>query len=145
MPDPSEHLEQVTVDNSLLDLARTDPMDHRVPPWLGVQAQAAQIGEGVLCQCANHHRWFGWPNVVNVCLTCSGAAVNEYVIPVRRSGNVGDHLDQVLQARLNVECCCTAENGGTYCGQPECDIYYCHDCGDEFSEPCPRHEGVDHV
>lgn len=30
----------------------------------------------VLCQCANHHRWFGWPNVVNVCLTCSGAAVN---------------------------------------------------------------------
>lgn len=60
MPDPSEHLEQVTVDNSLLDLARTDPMDHRVPPWLGVQAQAAQIGEGVLCQCANHHRWFGW-------------------------------------------------------------------------------------
>lgn len=24
------------------------------------------------------------------------------------------------------------------------DIYYCHDCGDEFSEPCIRHEGVDH-
>ena len=22
---------------------------------------------------------------------------------------------------------------------------YCHDCGDGFSEPCPRHEGVDHV
>lgn len=56
--------------------------------------------------------------------------------------SLGDHLDQVLQARLSVECCCTAENGGTYCGQPECDIYYCHDCGDEFSEPCPRHEGV---
>lgn len=70
----------------------------------------------VLCQCANHHRWFGWPNVVNVCMTCSGAAINEYVMPVRRSGNVGDHLDQVLQARLSVECCCSVENGGTYCG-----------------------------
>lgn len=43
------------------------------------------------------------------------------------------------------ECCCSVEDGGTYCGQPECDIYYCHDCGDEFSEPCPRHEGVNYV
>ena len=24
-------------------------------------------------------------------------------------------------------------------------LHYCHDCGDEFSEPCIRHEGVDHV
>ncbi len=45
----------------------------------------------------------------------------------------------------NRECCCSVEDGGTYCGQPECDIYYCQDCGDEFSEPCPRHEGVNHV
>lgn len=141
-PDTSENQPG---DNSLLDLARTSPMDPRLPPRLSVQAQAAPIGGGVLCQCANHHRRFGWPNVVNVCLTCSGAAVNEYVIPVRRSGNVGDHLDQVLQARLSVECCCSVEDGGTYCEQPECDIYYCHDCGDEFSEPYPRHEGVDHV
>lgn len=46
--------------------------------------------------------------------------------------------------RDRAECCCT-ELGDPYCGQPECDIYYCHDCGDEFSEPCIRHEGVDHV
>ena len=51
----------------------------------------------------------------------------------------------VVDGPDGVECCCTAENGGTYCGQPECDIYYCHDCGDEFSEPCPRHEGVNHA
>lgn len=70
----------------------------------------------ILCQCANHHRWFGWSNVVNVCLTCSGAAVNEYVMPARRSGDVGDALDGVLQAHLSVECCCSVEDGGTYCG-----------------------------
>jgi hypothetical protein len=39
------------------------------------------------------------------------------------------------------ECCCT-ENGEPYCGRPECDIYYCEECGDEFNEPCPRHVGV---
>ena len=62
----------------------------------------------ILCQCANHHRWFGWPNVVNVCLTCSGAAVNEYVMPARRSGNVGDAADQVLQLRARLEMSPTA-------------------------------------
>lgn len=51
-----------------------------------------------------------------------------------------DWLSQ--HSTLNRECCCSVEDGGTYCGQPECDVYYCHDCGDEFSEPCPRHEGV---
>jgi hypothetical protein len=25
------------------------------------------------------------------------------------------------------------------------NVVACHDCGDEFSEPCIRHEGVDHV
>lgn len=137
---PNEALEEVPVDNGCIN-GCSAPFGVRCSVCNTEKRQPSMI----LCQCANHHRWFGWPNVVNVCLTCSGAAVNEYVMPVRRSGNVGDHLDQVLQARLSVECCCTAENGGTYCGQPECDIYYCHDCGDEFSEPCPRHEGVDHV
>lgn len=53
--------------------------------------------------------------------------------------------DEQEFAMLMLECCCSVEDGGTYCGRPECDIYYCHDCGDEFSEPCPRHEGVDYV
>lgn len=36
-------------------------------------------------------------------------------------------------------CSCTEEDAAPYCGRPECDIYYCEDCGDEFDEPCPRH------
>lgn len=41
-------------------------------------------------------------------------------------------------------CNCT-ENWEPYCGRPECDIDWCRDCGDEYSEPCARHTGVDHV
>lgn len=105
-------------------------------------------------------------------------------LPPRRSGNVADAHDQVIQARLGQQRCvcghhervhaggnclagtpldacacygfigddfvfpstcnCTKE-GLPYCGRPECDIDWCWYCGDEYTEPCPRHEGVDHV
>lgn len=42
------------------------------------------------------------------------------------------------------ECCCTDTGDGPYCGDPECDIFYCLACGDEFEEPCARHQGVNH-
>jgi len=45
---------------------------------------------------------------------------------------------------LPTACNCT-QDGLPCCGQPECDIDWCRDCGDEYTEPCPRHEGVDHV
>lgn len=41
-------------------------------------------------------------------------------------------------------CNCT-QDGLPYCGRPECDIDWCWYCGDEYTDPCPRHEGVDHV
>lgn len=36
------------------------------------------------------------------------------------------------------ECNCT-EDGLPYCGDPECDIDFCRECGDEYTDPCPRH------
>ena len=39
------------------------------------------------------------------------------------------------------ECCCT-QDGRPYCGDPECDIDFCTDCGEEYTNPCPRHESV---
>jgi hypothetical protein len=50
------------------------------------------------------------------------------------------HDDVVLPTNCN----CT-EGGLPYCGRPDCDIDWCWYCGDEYTEPCPRHEGVDHV
>lgn len=41
------------------------------------------------------------------------------------------------------QCNCT-DDGGEYCGLPECDIYFCQDCGEEFDDPCQRHKGVEH-
>lgn len=52
----------------------------------------------------------------------------------RYSGDYEDVLPTV--------CNCT-QDGHPYCGRPECDIDWCHACGDEYTEPCPRHEGVD--
>ena len=43
-----------------------------------------------------------------------------------------------------MQCNCT-DNGAPYCGDAECDIDFCQDCGDEYTDPCLRHEGVDHV
>ena len=45
---------------------------------------------------------------------------------------------------LPTVCNCT-QDGLPYCGRPECDIDWCYACGDEYTEPCRRHEGVDHV
>lgn len=45
---------------------------------------------------------------------------------------------------LPTVCNCT-QDGLPYCGRPECDIDWCWYCGDEYTDPCPRHEGVDHV
>lgn len=45
---------------------------------------------------------------------------------------------------LPTVCNCT-EDGLPYCGRPDCDIDWCWYCGDEYTEPCPRHEGVAHV
>lgn len=42
---------------------------------------------------------------------------------------------------LPTVCNCT-QDGLPYCGQPECDIDWCYACGDEYSEPCPRHTEV---
>lgn len=36
------------------------------------------------------------------------------------------------------KCNCT-EDGLPYCGDPECDIDFCRECGDEYTDPCPRH------
>jgi hypothetical protein len=55
----------------------------------------------------------------------------------------GDFDNDIANAHR--ECCCSVEDGKAYCGDPECDIYYCQDCGPEFDEPCARHEGVDHA
>lgn len=41
-------------------------------------------------------------------------------------------------------CCCDKDKPEPYCGDPWCDIFYCLACGDEFEEPCARHEGVPH-
>ena len=41
------------------------------------------------------------------------------------------------------KCNCT-EDGRPYCGEPECDVDFCQDCGDEYSEPCKRHAGTQH-
>jgi hypothetical protein len=49
-------------------------------------------------------------------------------------------VDMVMPTTCN----CT-QDGLPYCGRPECDIDWCWYCGDEYSEPCPRHEGVNHV
>jgi hypothetical protein len=45
---------------------------------------------------------------------------------------------------LPTVCNCT-QSGLPYCGRPDCDIDWCWYCGDEYTDPCPRHEGVDHV
>jgi hypothetical protein len=42
---------------------------------------------------------------------------------------------------LPTHCNCVDE-GLPYCGRPECDVDWCWYCGDEYSEPCPRHVGV---
>lgn len=47
---------------------------------------------------------------------------------------------EAVNAPANRRCCCTEiDDLLVYCGQPECDIYFCGDCGDEFDEPCERH------
>ena len=38
-------------------------------------------------------------------------------------------------------CNCT-QDGLPYCGRPDCDVDWCQDCGDEYTEPCARHEEV---
>lgn len=53
------------------------------------------------------------------------------------------HLHACEQV-LPTTCNCT-EEGLPYCGRPECDIDWCWYCGDEYTEPCTRHAGVDHV
>jgi hypothetical protein len=73
------------------------------------------------------------------CLRCLGTVRDNHCV------NCGQPAFTPKEHQQEPECCCSVEDGGTYCGQPECDIYYCHDCGDEFSEPCIRHEGVDHA
>jgi hypothetical protein len=45
-----------------------------------------------------------------------------------------------LVAELPTVCNCT-QDGLPYCGRPKCDIDWCWYCGDEYTEPCPRHEG----
>ena len=45
---------------------------------------------------------------------------------------------------LPTVCNCT-QDGLPYCGRAECDIDWCWYCGDEYTDPCPRHEEVDHV
>lgn len=87
-------------------------------------------------------------------------------LPPRRSGNRADAADQVIQSLLtkrrlkdlariertcvhcgvptiHCQCLCNCtEEGQPYCGDPECDIDFCEDCGDEYSAPCPRHAEV---
>ena len=50
-----------------------------------------------------------------------------------------DPADEPLFIRPDDPRCCCENDGLPYCGQPECDIYFCQDCGDEFNEPCARH------
>lgn len=37
------------------------------------------------------------------------------------------------------ECNCT-QDGLPYCGDPDCDIDFCPECGDEYTDPCQRHQ-----
>ena len=63
-----------------------------------------------------------------------------YLMGVRARVSAGDGFTQNDEV-LPTTCNCT-EDGLPYCGRPECDVDWCHTCGDEYSEPCPRHAEV---
>lgn len=47
--------------------------------------------------------------------------------------------DEALEWLADQRCNCT-EDGGTYCAEPDCDIDFCGQCGEEYDQPCGRHE-----
>lgn len=49
--------------------------------------------------------------------------------------------EEALAWLAEQHCNCT-DDGGTYCGDPACDVDWCTDCGEEYSDPCSRHGGV---
>lgn len=109
----------------------------------------------VLCEGSNlvGHAWFA--ETIGECVLCQMCGGTfEAVVGHPDQVPLHDRIDIIAMitrgdfdndiANAHRECCCTVEDGKAYCGDPECDIYYCQDCGPEFDEPCTRHEGVAH-
>lgn len=67
---------------------------------------------------------------------------DELALTRRPGTDGGGRVSADLNAAIAVRACAHTEDGEAYCGEPECDIYFCEDCGNEFEDPCERHKGV---